>query len=404
MTHNTIHNTDSSLRLGLDARMWGPKHTGIGRYVENLVDQLINLKNQNKFKAEIILFVRKEDLATIRKKYGSKVNYKIADFPHYSLKEQLFLPKILKEARCDLVHFPHFNVPLFYQAPFAVTIHDLTKHSFGGQKATTRFLPFYYLKYLAYKVIIRQAVKKAAIIFTPSNFVKNQLVKQYKIDPKKIIVTYEGVGEKFAHSAKTNETTRRQILSLYRLNKPYLLYVGNLYPHKNIPLLIEAVKRARQKIPTLNLVIVCSRNVFWQRLKQEIKNSQSESFVRLTGFVPDEDLKVLYQEATAFVFPSLSEGFGLPGLEAASLGCPVVSSNATSLPEIYGPAALYFNPHNPQDMAEKIIKICEDEKLRENLIKKGYQQVKKYSWEKMAEETIAGYEKAIIKHTGDSGI
>ena len=128
--------------------MCGPKHTGIGRYVENLADQLIDLKNQNKFKAEIILFVRKEDLATIRKKYGSKVNYRIADFPHYSLKEQLFLPKILKEARCDLVLFPHFNVPFFYQAPFAVTIHDLTKHSFGGQKATTRFLPFYYLKYL----------------------------------------------------------------------------------------------------------------------------------------------------------------------------------------------------------------------------------------------------------------
>jgi len=147
-------------------------------------------------------------------------------------------------------------------------------------------------------------------------------------------------------------------------------------------------------------VIVCGRNVFWQRLKQEIKDSQSEDFVRLTGFVPDEDLKVLYQEATAFAFSSLSEGFGLPGLEAASLGCPVVCANATSLPEIYGAAALYFNPHNPQDMAEKIIRICEDEKLRKELIRKGYLQVKKYSWEKMAKETIAGYEKATIKHTG----
>ncbi|MBP8591224.1 glycosyltransferase family 4 protein [Candidatus Shapirobacteria bacterium] len=393
-----IHNTSSSFRLGFDARMWGPKHTGIGRYVENLVDQLIILKNQGKLKAEIILFVRKGDLKVMRKKYGNQVFYKLADFSHYSLKEQLFLPKVLRETNCDLVHFPHFNVPLFYQEPFVATIHDLTKHSFGGQKATTRFLPFYYLKYLGYKIIIRQTVKKAAIIFTPSNFVKNQLVSQYKIDPKKIIVTYEGVGEKFTFSRKANKASQREVLTLYRLTKPYLLYVGNLYPHKNIPLLIEAVKRARQKIPSLSLVIVCGRNVFWQRLKQEIKASQSESFVRLTGFVPDEDLKILYQEATAFVFPSLSEGFGLPGLEAASLGCPVVCANTTALPEIYGSAALYFNPHNPQDMAEKIIMICEDEKLRKNLIEKGYQQVKKYSWEKMAEQTIAGYGKAMIRN------
>ncbi len=394
-------NRRTSFRLGLDARMWGPKHTGIGRYVENLTDQLIILKSQNKFKGEIVLFVRKEDLTTIRKKYGSQANYKIADFPHYSFKEQIFLPKVIDETGCNLVHFPHFNIPFFYQAPFAVTIHDLTKHFFSGQKTTTRFLPFYYLKYLGYKIIIRRAIKKAAVIFTPSNFVKNQIAKSYQINPEKIIVTYEGVGEKFSSISRitTDQERQKEILSLYQIRKPYLLYVGNLYPHKNIPLLIEAVKRARQKIPALNLVIVCGRNVFWERLKKTIKASQSENFVRLTGFVPDEDLKVLYQEASAFVFPSLSEGFGLPGLEAASLGCPVVSSNATSLPEIYGSAALYFNPHNPQDMAEKIVKICEDEKLKENLIKKGYQQVKKYSWEKMAEETINGYEKAVLKHT-----
>ena len=367
--------------------------------MENLADQLIDLKSQNKFKGEIVLFVRKEDLTTIRKKYGSQVNYKIADFPHYSFKEQIFLPKVINETGCNLVHFPHFNIPFFYQAPFVVTIHDLTKHSFGGQKATTRFLPFYYLKYLAYKMIIRQAVKKAAIIFTPSNFVKNQLAKQYKVDPSKIIVTYEGVGEKFSSISRitTDQERQKEILSLYQIRKPYLLYVGNLYPHKNIPLLIEAVKRARQKIPALNLVIVCGRNVFWERLKKTIKASQSENFVRLTGFVPDEDLPVIYNLATIYCQPSFAEGFGLPLVQAMQSGCPVAFSRDTSLPEVVGEAGLSFNPRSIPDIASVLKKYWLNPKLRHQYRQLGLNRAKLFKWSDTAKQTLAVYQ-SLLAH------
>ncbi|KUK84227.1 MAG: glycosyl transferase, group 1 [Microgenomates bacterium 39_6] len=380
--------------IGIDARMYGTKNAGIGRYTANLIDHLSQLKSFDQF--SWILFIRAKDQQTLKKKYQKKFSYVVADFPHYSLAEQIIFPIKLYQQKCHLVHFPHFNVPLFYFRPFVVTIHDLIKHQSRGKQTTTRKPLFYKIKFFFYRIVIAQAIKKAQKIFTPSQFVKSQINNHYQIDQKKIVVTYEGVDDKFSiPKSQFPNKKRKEILKKYQIKKPYLLYVGSVYPHKNIDHLIEAIKIAKKKVPDLSLVIVCSRNVFWQRLKKKIHSIDADNFVTLTGFVPDKELALLYKEAESFVFPSLMEGFGLPPLEAMASSCPVISSHAACLPEIYGNAALFFDPLDPEDMAEKIIKMVTDQKLQKEYRVRGRKKIKEYSWQKMAQKTFEEYRQVI---------
>ena len=379
--------------IGIDARMYGLKNAGIGRYVENLIEEISKINFHN-YRIQFTLFLRKNDLSQLKNKYGKKFKYIEADFPHYSLKEQLAFPSVLLRAKCDLIHFPHFNVPLGYRQLFVVTIHDLTKHFSRGKETTTRSAILYCIKYWGYKIIFNNTIKRAKLIFVDSNYTRQILTKQYQIKPKKIKVTYLGVENRLIVKSQ-NLKVKEKILQKYHITKPYLLYVGSVYPHKNIERLIKAVKKSRKTIANLSLVIVCARNIFEKRLKNKIKAMNAQTYVKLTGFVSDEDLAILYQQSKAFAFPSLSEGFGLPGLEAMACGCPVISSNTTCLPEIYGNAAFYFDPLKTTDITQKIVKLIKDNKLRKDLIKKGYQRVKKYSWEKMAAQTVNGYRKAI---------
>jgi len=177
------------------------------------------------------------------------------------------------------------------------------------------------------------------------------------------------------------------LLAKYKIKKPFVIYTGSLYPHKNVQTLVKAVKKIN-----LRLIVVCARNVFWRRFKKKVRMLKAEKLVTLTGFVPDKDLVALYQQAEAFVFPSLLEGFGLPGLEAMAVGLPVLAANASCLPEVYGQAAVYFDPLDVEEMARKIKKVVGNQKLKSKMVKLGYQQVKKYSWQKMAEQTAEVYE------------
>lgn len=380
--------------IALDVRMYGLGHAGIGRYVVNLLDELSKLSDFNRFRW--VLFCQQKDLPVLKKKYSNRFRYIKANFPHYSLAEQIFFPLIAYRAGCDLIHFPHFNLPLFYRKKFVVTIHDLIKHHSRGPQTTTRNQFIYYLKFFGYQLIVKHAAQKAKRVFVPSRFVKKQIANQYQTNSDKIIVTYEGVNSHFQFpNLQILKKDKINILKKHQIKKPYLLYVGSVYPHKNIDRLIEAVKAVQQEIPQISLVIVCSRNVFWEKLRKKINFVKAEKFIKLTGFVPDQDLVVLYQEATSFVFPSLSEGFGLPPLEAMASGCPVVSSNATCLPEIYGKAVLFFNPLETKDMAEKIIKMTKNKELQDQYRNRGFEKVKEYSWKKMAKRTLEEYQKAI---------
>jgi len=393
------------MKIGIDARMYGLQHAGIGRYVQNLIENLALMDRENQY----TLFVRddksvKSQISNL-KSQNKNLNLKtvIADFRHYSLKEQILFPSLIKKERLDLIHFPHFNVPFLYFGKYVVTIHDLIKHKSRGSGTTTREPWFYWLKYLGYRLVFLSAVKRAKKIFVPSKTVALQLDELYKVGGK-TLVTYEGVdgklrvkshiSEKFlgAGKLKVNE-----VLEKYKIKSPFLLYVGSVYPHKNVNNLIKAIKIINglriANYEVVSLVIVCARSIFWGRLKGEIRKLKAEKFVNLTEFVPDEELVVLFKEATAFVFPSLSEGFGLPGLEAMASGLPVLVSDIPVFREVYGEAAMYFNPKDSRDIAMKIEKLIRDKNLQVSLTENGLKNVLKYSWEKMAKETLNGYKK-----------
>lgn len=380
------------MKIGIDCRLYGPRHTGIGRYVQNLVENLLEQDRKN----EYILFVNNNSIDNLTIQQFNNLTIVKTNIKHYSLKEQLFLPGIIKKNKVDLMHFPHFNVPVFYQGRYVVTIHDLIKHSSKGFATTTRFPLLYWVKYLGYKFVFKQAVKRAERIITPSNFVKDELVGRYGLDVNKLVVTYEGVDDSIKYQVLSIKG-KEKILAKYDIKKPYLLYVGSVYPHKNIERLIEAVKLLNQDriascVSRIALVIVCARNVFSKRLDKFVEQSGSDEFVRMTGFVPDEELAVLYQEAEVFVFPTLSEGFGLPGLEAMSVGCPVICSDIPVLKEVYKDSALYFNPLDSKDITEKISQLLVDKKLQEKLKSLGFQLAQTYSWQKTARETLGVYD------------
>lgn len=357
------------MKIVIDARMY--VESGIGRYIRNLISELQIIDKKNEY---FILHLH-NDL-----KYQNNFQKINADFRWYGVSEQIKLPRILNKINPDLVHFPHFNVPIFYQGKFVVTIHDLIHQHFSMQRSTTRGPLIYKLKQLGYKKVFKNALSSSQKILVPSDFVKNQLIDNYRIDKEKIIVTAEAVDNKLS-----------KIKSINKINFPYIFYVGNAHPHKNVEGLIRAFGELREKQKNLKLVLAGHDHYFWQRIQEEF----TEPDVVFAGHITDGELVSYYKNALCFVMPSLEEGFGIPILEAMSLGCPVVSSNAGSLPEVGGDGALYFDPANINDMTQKITQILGDEKLRQDLIKKGLQRVKLFSWKKLAQQTLEVYENCL---------
>lgn len=358
------------MRIVIDARMY--KESGIGRYIRNLISHLENFDKKNDY---FILHL-KSDYDTLE--YYSNFENILAGFKWYGISEQIKLPKLLNKLKPDLVHFPHFNVPFFYDSKFVVTIHDLIHQHFSMARATTHDPITYKFKQFGYKRVFQHAIKKSLKIFTPSNFVKRQLINEWNIDAGKITITPEAVDDKIP-SIVNNLSTK--------MTEPYIFYVGNAHPHKNVEGLIKAFLLIVKKYPKLNLVLSGYDHYFWQRIKNEYKHKD----IIYTGYVSEEKLVTLYKNALLFVMPSFEEGFGIPILEAMACGCPVVSSNTGALPEVGGDAAFYFDPKNMIDMGDKIDRVLQSEKLRKELIEKGKKRVRKFSWEKLAQQTLEGY-------------
>jgi len=382
-------------RIGVDARFYGPLGKGLGRYTQEMVDNIIKLDQDN----EYVIFLRRENFNDF-KCDGLRVKKALADVKWYGLAEQIIFPFYIWRERLDLMHLPHFNVPIFCPVKFIVTIHDLILIKFPTLRASTLGPVIYNIKNLAYKIVISSAVRRAKKVLAVSRFTKDDLVKQFKINPNKIIVTYEGVAELSDSSFPRGPACAGRRESR---NYPYLLYVGNAYPHKNLESLIKVFSEINKVKPELKLVLVGKEDYFYRRLKQYAKNffaegrSAAGGQVIFPGYVQDNELKTLYSGATLYVFPSFYEGFGLPPLEAMAHGLPVISSNKTCLPEILGDAALYFNPEDEMDMKNKIEQALTDEKLREILRNRGYEQIKKYSWQRCAAETFEVYKNCLIQ-------
>ncbi|MFA5754599.1 MAG: glycosyltransferase family 1 protein [Patescibacteria group bacterium] len=388
------------MRIGIDARFYGPIGKGLGRYTQEVVDNIMKITSASESAGfNYVVFLSPENFDEFNDESGQVKKVKLP-CRWYSLKEQLVMPFYLWREKLDLIHFPHFNVPILTPGRFVVTIHDLILTHFPTLRATTRSRLVYRLKDWSYRLVIFCALKRARQVITVSDFTKQDIVNKFKIPAAKITVTYEGVANlnKGRDSLFIAKLDNQEILQRYHIPGNFLLYVGNAYPHKNLDQLLRVFGRLRASHPDLRLVLVGKSDYFYEQVKK-IASSLNlwqehnlNSPVIFAGYVPDAQLEILYTEAKAYVFPSLYEGFGLPPLEAMANGCPVVSSNRASLPEILGEAADYFDPENEGDMLDKISRILKDEPWREELKRRGARQAKKYNWWECAHQTLAIYQ------------
>lgn len=369
------------MKIGIDARFYGSLGKGLGRYTQQLIGYLEKIDLENDY----YIFLRKENWADYQptNKRFTKV---LADYRWYSFSEQFFMPIKIWTLGLDMMHFAHFNVPLFYLGKFIVTIHDLILIKYPTERASTLGPWLYKIKHFGYRVIIKNAVSRAKKIIAVSKYTKQEIIKYFQVDPQKIYVTYEGVDPLVVNSEDT-----KTILDKYKVIQPYLLYVGNVYPHKNIEGLLTTFQQLIKVRPHLNLVIVGKDDYFFNRIKKEVKLKSLEKNIVFTGFVTDHDLPHLYKGASLYVFPSFCEGFGLPALEACFYGVPVIASDNSSLPEVLGNAAVYFNPYNSEEMFDKIQYVLDNPAVSQQLIERGYKQIKLFSWEKMAKITLKLY-------------
>ncbi len=370
------------MRIGIDARFFGPKTGGggIGRYVAELVTHLQELDHQN----EYVIFLRKENfhecVITNRNFYKQLV-----DIPWYSTKEQIKMPAFVRRARVNFMHYPHWNIPIFCTTPFLVTIHDLILiQDPKSAHATTKSALIHGFKYAGFRTVIESAIHRSRHIITISEYSKRAILEHFGIKEAKISVIPNGV-------LPATESKGISLSSMGVL-EPYFLYAGNAYPHKNLKIMVEAFADFARNDQFTQLVIAGRRDVFSHQLEDYAKKlglqSNRLTFVNLPS---DEELAALYRHAELFIFPSRLEGFGLPPLEAMSHSTPVAAAKASSLPEVLGEAAWYFDP----DHADELTRIMRQVKSNPSTISSkkelGLSQAKSFNWQKTAEATLDIY-------------
>lgn len=356
-------------RIVIDGRESG---TSTGRYVDKLLEHL------NKLAPEL-------DILVLSK--ASRIDYLISlapnftiiesNYPEFSFGEQLGLLKQIRSLKPDLVHFTMTQQPIFYRGRVITTIHDLTTARFRNPAKNWLI---YSVKQQIYKQVIKRVASKSVKLITPSEFVKHDVAQYANIPLNKIIVIYEAAD-------KINQEPE-PVKNL--VGQKFLLYVGRALPHKNLERLVAAYGQIAQTQPDLKLVLAGKFDANYQLLKKYVYKTGVKGII-FTDFVPDANLRWLYENATAYVLSTLSEGFGLPALEAMLYDLPVASSNASCLPEIYQGAALYFDPLDINDMVLKINQILENPQLAQQLAQKGRKLSKQYSWKHLAEQTLALY-------------
>lgn len=374
------------MRIAIDARALSWE--GIGRYTCNLLINLGGLSDEHRYTALISKNdVKRFDEIRSRVPEG-KIRAHVVDGAYYSWREQVLLPWQLYRVRADLFHFTHFNVPLFFNRPYVVTIHDCTRFNFPGQQRQGLF------QQAAYEAVFASAVRRARGIITVSESTRGELARLPVKTNAEITVVYEGVEEVFVKEA--DATAAEKLSMLLGISGPYILYVGVWMSHKNIDRLIKAFALVQKLQPELRLVITGKPKKGYAPVSRAVHDCGLRDMVIFPGFVPDYLMPALYQQAVCLAFPSLYEGFGLPGLEACRAGTSVVASNVTSMPEILGAAAVYVNPESVESIAEGLKKVLSNPELREELGRRGKEQAEKFSWERCAEEHVEAYEKVKI--------
>jgi glycosyltransferase involved in cell wall biosynthesis len=363
-----------SKRIAIDARLI---NSSTGRYIERLVTYLQEIDKENNY----IVIVPSKD-KHYWKPTSDNFTVQTADYANYSFGEQLGFCKFLYGLNVDLVHYCMPQQPLFYTKPHVTTIQDMTLlKTYNSDKNWFSYRFKQAVGRIVFYVIGRTSKHLIAI----SEFTKKEYLEYADVSLDKITVTLEAADILSENPVKP---------SMIAEDLKYLLYVGAQSDYKNIRRLMQAHQTLRASRPELELVLVGSLNKAAQRNKAWAKEKGLEG-ITFTGFVSNDELAWLYSHTAAYVFPSLMEGFGLPGLEAMMHGAPVASSNATCLPEVYEEAALYFDPTSVQDMASTVAKILDDDSVRTDLIEKGRSQAAKYSWKRMAQQTKAVYDEVL---------
>jgi glycosyltransferase involved in cell wall biosynthesis len=363
--------------VAIDARMLG--YSGIGTYLKNLLENYARMEREFSFR---LACPRQESV----REFGSdRFTWVRADAPIYGLREQWQIPRAAEGA--DLLHCPHYNVPCFYRGRLLVTIHDLTHIM---DRAFRRTLPS-----LVYaRPMLAIASWKADHIVTDSEFTKRQIVERLRIAPEKVTVIYLGVSPQFR--VCNHEQAFRVASSALQLRRPYLLYIGTLKPHKNIPTLIRAFALLRGRKKVEHQLLIVGDDPKWKeglvRLCSQLGIAGHVSFF---PHVAHAILPQVYAGADLLVMPSFIEGFGLPVLEAMACGTPVVCSRATSLPEVAGEAAEYFEPASVEDLAAAMEGVLSSTERQAELRRKGLERARLFSWEECARRTLEVYRKVL---------
>jgi len=347
-----------------------------GRYIERLLHYLQQIDTEHKY----IVLLKPTDIDGW---IPDSKNFKrlACPFKEFTFSEQIGLLRQLRTIKPDLVHFDMVQQPVLYFGKTVTTMHDLTTARFTNP-SKNQFV--YKVKQRIYIWVNKVAARRSKAVIVPTEYVKQDVAKFAHVNSRKITVTYE--------AADPIDEAAEPLAEL--IDKPFIMYVGRPMPHKNLDRLVKAFEILKKTQPELRLVLAGKKDSNYKKIEREVKNQNIEDVI-FSGFISEGQLRWLYENCLAYIFPSLSEGFGLPGLEAMVAGAPVVSSNATCLPEVYGDAAAYFDPLSIEDMAATIKRVITSDKTRQKLIDAGKVQAKRYSWARMAKETLEVYKEVL---------
>jgi glycosyltransferase involved in cell wall biosynthesis len=372
------------MRIGIDARKL--HDFGIGTYLQNLLKELVQLDDD----AEYVVLCRADDVDWLAA-LGPRIRPIVTGAANYSVREQIEVPWRLWRAGVTLFHSPHYVLPVLLPCPAVVTVHDCIHLMFP------QYLPNR-AAYAYAKASMWNAAKRSDRVLTVSEASKRDILHFFSVRPEKVVVVYNAIDERFWVAPKEEDMAR--IRERYQLDHGFVLYVGNIKPHKNLVRLIEAFDELRQEggFDELKLLIIGDEISRLPALRRAVHSHKLHKQVRFLGYLPDETLAILYRLAAVFVFPSLYEGFGLPPLEAMASGTPVVTSNVSSLPEVAGDAAVLVDPYDSHAIADGIRRVLTDPALAQDLRLKGLVRAREFSWERSVARTCELYKEVGERH------
>jgi glycosyltransferase involved in cell wall biosynthesis len=367
----------SRIRLTIDARVW---KTGIGTYTLNLL-AAIRAADPD---VRVTSIARAEAVSALS---ALSHETRIVDIPIYTVREQL---DVLAATRgCDLFHVPHYNIPVLYRGPLVVTIHDVAHVKLPPYRNSFK-------SKLYARPMLRTAGRKASRVIAVSHYTKREIAESLGITPEKIEVIHHGVACAYRAISKCEASER--VFAEYKIRRPYLLYVGNLKPHKNLGLLFRALATLRGRGRSHHLLVLAGDDLRCRQSVLEMaKDLGLQDIVVHIPWAHGESLPYLYSAADALIMPSLSESFGLPLVEAMASGTPVISSTAAALPEIGGDAVVYFDPHSVEELIEGIERVLDSPSLQAELRTKGLKRAAKFTWEECARKHVEVYRSVLAQ-------